>query len=254
MMNSPYVPEAVSRCNIYYYVYVGGNNFRVNMDITSFKELHEALSEYKGYSQWIFRGHSDPSWKLIPKIGRPLYSKSQEVKNFEAWKRRAAEFIANNSMNDWSWLAIAQHHGLATRLLDWSYNPLVAAYFAVSEQNDLDAKLFCYKCLWEYKEEHGSSPFKITSTAKFKPIGVAPRISRQGGVFTVSATPKKQIHELLAPNEKLVTLTIKAAYRNELLEELNFYNINQASLFPDLDGLSKHMNWLVGNNIYKLAK
>lgn len=225
----------------------------LTMEIASFKDLHEALACYKGDSQWIYRGHGDPSWQLIPKIGRSPYNKADEKVIFEAWKRRAAEFIGNHAMNDWNWLAIAQHHGLATRMLDWSYNPLIAAYFAVAEKRDSDAKLFCYKCLWIYKEEKVKSPFEIGSTAKFKPTGSVPRITRQGGVFTVSATPQKPLQQLMAPKEELVELTIKESYRQELLEELNFYNVNQASIFPDLDGLSRHMNWLVENNIYRLA-
>jgi len=223
------------------------------MEISNFKELHEALSPYKGDSQWIYRGQGNPSWKLIPKVGRTPYNKADEKVIFEAWKRRAAEFIGQHGMNDWAWLSLAQHHGLATRMLDWSYNPLIAAYFAVSETGQTDAKLFCYKCLLIYKDEHIKSPFDIKSTAKYKPTGSSPRITRQGAVFTVSATPKKSLQDLMAEKEELIEITIKANYRQELLEELNFYNINQASIFPDLDGLSNHMNWLIENNIYRLA-
>ena len=48
------------------------------------------------------------------------------------------------SYNDWDMLTIAQYHGLATRLLDWSFNPLVAAYFAVKDFEDCDAVIYAY--------------------------------------------------------------------------------------------------------------
>lgn len=224
------------------------------MIITNFIELHKAFEKYKNNSAWIFRGHGDPSWELKPKSGRLPYSKSNEQSIFKAWMRRANEFIKERPGTDWEWLAIAQHHGLATRFLDWSYNPLVAAFFAVSENlSDRDAKIFCYKCLWEFDSKKTKSPFDIKGAGKFKPTGVVPRIIRQGGVFTVSSDPKKGIDELMREGEELEVITISREYRKALLQYLNFYGINISSIYPDLDGLSAHMNWIVENNIYNLA-
>ena len=109
--------------------------------IKSFKELHEALDGYRDNSLWLFRGHSSEKWDLVPKAGRSPYDKHNDEETFYAWKRQAMIFL-KESYNDWDMLTIAQHHGLATRLLDWSFNPLVAAYFAVKDFEDCDAVIY----------------------------------------------------------------------------------------------------------------
>lgn len=222
--------------------------------ITNFSELHEAFEAYTSDSAWIFRGHSNPDWELKPKAGRKPYSNSKEEVIFKAWKRKAAEFIKQPPVSIWDWLAIAQHHGLATRLLDWSYNPLIAAYFAVSGDDEgVDAKIFCYKCMLEFNPDKVVDPFNIKGGGKFRPAGIVPRIIRQGGVFTISENPSKTIQQLMSKKEDLHTIIIDKKYRKKLLKELNFYGINASSIYADLDGLSTHINWLMENNIYELA-
>lgn len=223
------------------------------MVVNNFQELHTALEQYKNNSFWIFRGHGDPSWELKPKIGRDPFSKVNEEAIFNAWKRRASEFIKENLSSDWEWLAIAQHHGLATRLLDWSYNPLVAAFFAVSSGNkDLDAKIYCYKCHYELLPKNNKNPFTINNSGKFRPNGVASRIVRQGGLFTISSDPNDSLKNQLKDEEEIREIIISAKYKKQLKEDLNYYGINDSSVFPDLDGLSTHINWIIENNIYNL--
>jgi hypothetical protein len=86
-------------------------------------------------SNWIFRGVADAhGHKLVPKIGRDpdVYDSQVEKVIFANFKRRARQYVTTDRMSDWELLALAQHHGLPTRLLDWTTNPLVAAYFAVT--------------------------------------------------------------------------------------------------------------------------
>lgn len=102
------------------------------MEINSFTEFHSVFGEYRKNNQWMFRGQANESWEVKPKAGRHPYLEKDDLEYLEGWKRKASEYIKAKPQNDWEWMAIAQHHGLPTRLLDWSYNPLVAAFLRVS--------------------------------------------------------------------------------------------------------------------------
>jgi hypothetical protein len=217
--------------------------------VNSFGELHDVLSRYRKDNKWLFRGHSDPAWVLRPKAGREEFVGCDDERLFRAWKRRAAEFISIPFDDDWGWLAVAQHHGLATRLLDWTFNPLAAAFFAVESFKDCEAVVFAYKCDYSIITER-VSPFKIPGVVKFKPMGVAPRIIRQGGIFTVHGEPEWPLEEVMDSTDELEKIVVRSSYRKELLFELSHYGVNRATLFPDLDGLSAYINWATSNREY----
>jgi hypothetical protein len=182
----------------------------------------------------------------LPKAGRQPFEQVDDKVWFEAWKRRAVEFTHSNLKDDWDWLAIAQHHGLATRLLDWTYNPMLAAYFSISEKSDTDSVIYCYKPYWTVIPEN-SEPFNREKTALYKPRGVVSRIIRQSGVFTIHHKPSSPLTDTLDENDILERIIVVKKYKNELLFELNQYGVNEYSVFPDLDGLSAYINWHICN-------
>src|SRR3989304_9143534 len=109
--------------------------------------LVEHFSYFNGHD-WLFRGVTDSSYELKSKIGRETtrrskavpktekqmrvpYREEDEIAVFSMFKQQARPHIATAPLSDVEWLSIAQHYGLPTRLLDWTDNLLVAAWFAV---------------------------------------------------------------------------------------------------------------------------
>jgi hypothetical protein len=98
----------------------------------------------------IFRGQRR-NWELLPKIGRLKVPnlRDYEYQLMEDFKREALPYIdwPFDYNSPWDWLALAQHHGLPTRLLDWTSNPLAGLWFAVRNTPD---KLRCPAVVWVF--------------------------------------------------------------------------------------------------------
>jgi hypothetical protein len=215
--------------------------------VRTFAELHAIFQGLRDDPLWIFRGQSDARWKLVPKAGRGPFKQLEDDCLFADWKSDALQFISEKPATDLQWLALAQHHGLATRMLDWTRNPLVAAFFAVWEDNPVDAAIYAFHPCDVLGADFNASPFESVSKSNvyvWFPDPNHPRLARQRGVFTVHqppSTPLKPLRRL----EHLMRIVIVRIYRDTLRKELSYYGINRSSLFPDLEGVASHHNWRV---------
>jgi hypothetical protein len=220
-------------------------------EITSAHQLlSRCLSSYfaEPRGQWIFRGHADAKYKLISSVGRATHT-SKSAEKFEQslftiFRREAPGFTSIIPTNEWEWLSMAQHHGLPTRLLDWTNNPLVALYFAVNDRPDIDGSLYALRA--PRKAPRGvqaGSPFSIDQPVKFYPNLVTPRIRAQEGVFVVCSDLTVPLDKSLRSDWRLDLLKIPAASKVSLKYELFRLGVHESALFPDLDGLAARLAW-----------
>ena len=200
---------------------------------------------------WIFRGEDKADYLLQPKIGRPetwrkdySYFYNNEAWLFDEFKRRAPAFLVGQAVpqTDWEWLALAQHHGLPTRLLDWSKSALVAAFFAVEAQgNKGDAVVYAFKPEGTvYVPLAVPHPFLIPKVVRFDPVLVSNRIIAQSATFTIHPRPNEEF----SPSERFQKFVIPQSACGPFKSRLNNLAINRASLFPGLDGIASHLQFL----------
>jgi hypothetical protein len=231
--------------------------------------LRTALTQLISHTQlrssstgWIYRGQADAKWPLLPKAGRPEYfiaanatwaargQTSGDLGRFGVWRENAVAFCEDLPSNDFEALAYAQHYGLATRLLDWTHNPLVALFFAVETKPDAQGVVFCHLPT-KIVEADVLTPETCDVVACYLPMPFDRRILMQDAVFTVHPRPNQPL-EPGPPFEEakafgiqcdLVAILIEADMKAGLQLQLANIGVTRKTLFPDLEGLSEFVNW-----------
>jgi hypothetical protein len=222
--------------------------------VSSFKEYQDIVLDIPASQFTLYRGQSLDK-TLLPKIARYQLPNVEEVERemLEDFQRRSVHLIHYQPGNDWDWLALAQHHGMATRLLDWTENPLIALWFSMATKEDVNTD---YSVVWGFnvpKEDiinstEDKDPFKGGKTKVFKPNHITKRISAQFGWFTIhKMNPEKKFlafEENEEYSERLFKIKIDSKSFSECKRRLHNFGINSASMYPDIDGLAKHVEWL----------
>jgi hypothetical protein len=220
--------------------------------IESFEQLDSLLTPlHEEWWKWYYRGVSRASYKLVPKAGRPPFAVKNDEIIFDKWKRHAFAYLPSGprELSNCDMLAIAQHHGLATRLLDWSFNPMTAAFFATVDADGTidersDGAIYAhYSTVGILETPSGDELFKIPEIRRLAPSSVTPRIGQQGGIFTSHNPPTTSLEDKLPTGDRVIKLIIDRKFKKPFSIKLSHYGVNRMSLFPDLDGLSAHINW-----------
>lgn len=231
------------------------------------------------YASWIFRGQSDAAWPLLTGLARYLSSVNvpkqnwvaQETRILRVFKRKAHLLLHHvpDEHDSFQWLALMQHHGAPTRLLDFTWSPYVAAFFAL-ERATVDAAIWGinpWASAWggelshaagdgwtwqdvdlrkpgafETRYQPGSKEFVWVGN----PFLMNQRLIAQSGTFAVPSVVTRSLEqvaaEATASDPALIKLVLPAQLlRKTAMWELFRMNITNATLFPGLDGLARSM-------------
>ena len=221
----------------------------------------ETFSEYiqeienmdDGAELMLYRGQVTKG-NLLPSICRdkPEVDTTQEEKEMLSELRRMGNsLVTDPSISDWDLLVVAQHFGMKTRLLDWTSNPLAALWFACNDWKGGDTHVYILPAD-EFLSKSKKGPFDIGGTRVIRPSLNNPRIISQHGWFTAHKYSNKTNKFVALEKNKEIKKAVKeikipSRNRSDMLKSLDRHGVSSRTLFPDLEGLCKYLNWKHGN-------
>ena len=221
--------------------------------INSVAQLIDETEKLSRIGLLLFRGQ-DCNAPLLPKIARDdcsVDTTDLEKGMLAELKRRTARNPTSLGCDDWDALVVAQHFGMATRLLDWTSNPLIALWFAIAQhetQNDGYIFLMPVSDDIILDRVKNPSPFRTGGTRVFRPSVNNDRLSVQAGWFTAHVHSRKSGKFVdLRQNTSLKHCPrmkrVRATDKLPFLKTLDRLGINQESLFPGLEGTCRYVDW-----------
>ncbi len=246
--------------------------------VESWQHLNELLyadSFHKGIrrfrSPFVFRGLADAEWPLSTTLirldGSYELLEGSLLRNF--LKYGSSHSDATPSL--WRLLSVAQHHGLPTRLLDWTWSPFVAAHFATAETQYYDRPSVIWaihlghvrsmlpRRMHEVLEKHYAVAFTVEMLDEvvpdletlntlgdwpfaifFEPPSLDARIVNQFGLFSVLTNPTLTMNVWLDYAKEVLVrrIVIPTELLWEVRDKLDQANVSERMLFPGLDGLA----------------
>lgn len=232
---------------------------------------NEDLGRYR--SRFAFRGLSDVDYRLettLMRLGGPYAELEHHLlRNFKKYAHQRV--VERDSI--WHWLSVAQHYGLPTRLLDWTYSPFIAMHFATAniEKSGVDGVVWAVNYVKAHQllpdvlrhklEQEGANVLTVEMLTEvirslseldaiaqddvalfFEPPSIDDRIVNQFAFCSVMTSPGVALDSWLANHpETGRKIVIPAALKWEIRDKLDQANITERVLFPGLDGLSR---WL----------
>lgn len=250
---------------------MAGHTYSV-IQLQRWRDYKIFVEQFSG--NWAFRGQASSHWVLnnaIERTGFIQFYKGIEAEFVAEFQRGARNYLSKDEIPEHliEWLALMQHHGAPTRLLDLTKSPFIAAYFAYEFcwENDngnvgiwaVNINYLKKKSLEILSEEFGNALKESKDLINEKlfekvfyqnnkrlvfpvePFRMNRRYSLQQSVFIstgISDVPlMEQLHFLKDHIEQaVVKIEIPTKFKKEALRELNQMNLHRASLFPDLDG------------------
>lgn len=232
-----------------------------------FTLMDQEVITWNDYKNWITglvkekmsffcRGQANQDWKLQTSFHRSakhnditllqyLDSIIPEV-HYHICAVRDELIDLRNEQEFGAFLALLQHHGFPTPLLDWTLSPYMAAYFAYREVNDVapqseNVKVFIFDYLdWKTRFQQ---PLNLRETAVqyvsvLRPYAkYNPRLIPQQGVFTVTNVDDMAAYIYERGVEVKKTFLYTALLSPTVMKELNLMGINEMTLFPGINGI-----------------
>jgi hypothetical protein len=259
-------------------------------EVSSWSELRDVLEEFAS-AGWAFRGQADATWPLESSLTRYLKTfgdspnewLDREKKILHTFKRKAHLLLPRTPEEGETleWLALMQHHGAPTRLLDFTWSPYVAAFFAL-EKATTDAAIWAISSGPKVPNYRGffisallnrvlglqhlrmlgdeiqqaANAEEIPDALMGEPVLMNQRMTTQAGTFIIPTIRIDMPIESIVPRSSIFKVKlITKSLRKQTMDRLYNMNINNATLFPGIDGLARSLafelefEWTVDNNV-----